>query len=389
MPEEIDVVALTQALVRCRSVTPADDGALDVVQAVCEGLGFTVTRLEFDGTPNLFARRGSGSPHVCFAGHTDVVPAGASTWTSDPFAADVRDGVIVGRGTSDMKGAVAAFLAAVGARDASTDADASISLLITGDEEGPATGGTVRVLEWMAANGHVPDFCIVGEATNPTRMGETIKIGRRGSIGAHIVVEGTQGHVAYPHRVDNPVHSLVGALHELSTTTLDEGTDWFEPSSLQVTSVDVGNPTTNLVPAVATARLNIRFNDLHTGRSLERLLHDVLSRHCTRFTLDATIGGEAFLTVPDAATFALAAAVEQVTGTVPTFNTTGGTSDARFVSGYCRVAELGLVGATIHQVDESTTVDDLHQLTAVYAAALDGLLRADGPLTDLPGTQAG
>lgn len=377
----VDPVALTQALVRCRSVTPADDGALDVVQAACESLGFTVERLDVDGTPNLFARRGHGSPHVCFAGHTDVVPAGADSWSVDPFAAEVRDGVIVGRGTSDMKGAIAAFLAAVAGRPAADDASASISLLVTGDEEGPATAGTVKVLEWMAAHGHVPDFCIVGEATHPTRLGETIKIGRRGSISAHVTVEGTQGHVAYPHRVDNPVHALVGALHELSTTALDPGTDWFEPSSLQVTSVDVGNPTTNLVPAVATARLNIRFNDLHTGASLERLLHEVFARHCRRFSLDVTVSGEAFLTVPDAATRALAAAVEQVTGTVPALDTGGGTSDARFISRYCRVAELGLVGATIHQVDESTTTDDLHGLTAIYAAALDRLLAADGPLT--------
>ena len=367
----LDPVALTQALIRCASVTPADAGALDVVAAAAAGLGFVVHRLDYDGTPNLFARRGVDGPHLCFAGHTDVVPAGTAAWSADPFAAEIRDGAVLGRGACDMKGAVAAFLAAIPGQPAATG---SISLLITGDEEGPATGGTVRVLEWMAQHGHIPDFCLVGEPTNPSRIGEMVKIGRRGSINAQITVQGVQGHVAYPSRVDNPVHRLAGALVELVSTSLDEGTDWFQPTSLQVTSVDVGNTATNLVPASATARLNIRFNDRHTGASLEDWLRAVLARHADRFTLAASVSGEAFLTAPGAQTRRLAAAIESVTGISPLMDTGGGTSDARFIARYCPVAEFGLVGATMHMADEQVPVADLRMLTAVYAAVLRAFL---------------
>ncbi len=362
----LDPVALAQALIRCRSVTPADAGALDVVAAAASGLGFEVHRLDFAGTPNLFARRGTGAPHLCFAGHTDVVPPGAASWSVDPFGAEVRDGVLYGRGACDMKGAVAAFLAAIPQEPGA----GSIGLLITGDEEGPATGGTARVLEWMAAHGHIPDFCLVGEPTNPARLGEVIKIGRRGSLNAHVTVAGVQGHVAYPARVDNPVHRLVRALADIASTRLDEGTAWFEPSSLQVTSVDVGNAATNLVPAEAAARLNIRFNDRHTGASLEAWLRTVLARHAERFTLDVTVSGEAFLTAEGAGTNRLAAAVASVTGMQPSFDTGGGTSDARFIARYCPVAEFGLVGQTMHQVDEQVPVADLHLLARIYAAIL-------------------
>jgi succinyl-diaminopimelate desuccinylase len=367
----LDPVALTQALIRCASVTPADAGAQDVVAAAAAGLGFVVHRLDYDGTPNLFARRGVGGPHLCFAGHTDVVPAGTAAWSADPFAADIREGAVIGRGACDMKGAVAAFLAAIPAQPASTG---SVSLLITGDEEGPATGGTVRVLEWMAQHGHIPDFCLVGEPTNPRHLGEMVKIGRRGSINAQIAVQGIQGHVAYPSRVDNPVHRLTHALAEIASTTLDEGTDWFEPTSLQITSVDVGNAATNLVPAIATARLNIRFNDRHTGASLEAWLRTELARHADRFTLTASVSGEAFLTAPGAETERLAAAIESVTGIRPRMDTGGGTSDARFISRYCPVAEFGLVGATMHMADEQVPVADLRLLTAVYSAVLQAFV---------------
>ncbi len=361
-----DPVSLAQALIRCPSVTPADAGALDVVAAAAKRLGFTVHRLDFDGTPNLFARRGTAEPHFCFAGHTDVVPPGAAAWSADPFGGDVRDGAVYGRGACDMKGAIAAFLAAA----AEPSGAGSVSLLITGDEEGPASGGTVRVLEWMAQQGHVPDFCLVGEPTNPARLGEVVKIGRRGSLNARITVTGVQGHVAYPDRVDNPVHRLVRALAECASASLDDGTEWFERSSLQVTSVDVGNAATNLVPAAASARLNIRFNDRHSGASLEAWLRTVLARHAEHVLLDVAVSGEAFLTAPGPQTDRLTAAIQSVTGIAPKLDTGGGTSDARFIARYCPVAEFGLVGATMHMADEHVAVADLHKLTEVYAAVL-------------------
>ncbi len=363
----LDPVALTQALIRCPSVTPADAGALDVVAAAAEGLGFTTHRLPFDGTPNLFARRGSSGPHFCFAGHTDVVPPGEAAWSADPFGAELRDGAVFGRGACDMKGAVAAFLAAVAADPPGGN---SVSLLITGDEEGPATGGTVRVLDWMAQHGHIPDFCLVGEPTNPGQLGDMVKIGRRGSLNAVITLHGTQGHVAYPARVDNPVHRLTWVLAEILGTTLDEGSEWFEPTSLQVTSVDVGNPATNLVPATAVARLNIRFNDRHTGASLERWLNTVLERHGDHARLAVSVSGEAFLAVPSPFTDRLVAAILSVTGREPRLDTGGGTSDARFIARHCPVAEFGLVGATMHMADENVPVADLHALTDIYRAVL-------------------
>jgi succinyl-diaminopimelate desuccinylase len=380
MPERIaiDPVDLTRQLIRCASVTPDDDGALDLVQSIAEQLGFTVHRLEFDGTPNLFARRGDSGPHFCFAGHTDVVPPGSARWLTDPFEGVIRDGAVYGRGASDMKGAIAAFLAALSllpSTNGGGDGGGSVSMLITGDEEGPATGGTVRVLEWMAEHGHIPDFCVVGEASNPTRIGEEIKNGRRGSLNATISVAGTQGHVAYPARVDNPVHRLVGALAELVATSLDEGTGYFEPSTLQVTTVDVGNTATNLVPASASAQINIRFNDLHTGRTLEKHLRTVLARHCERFTLDATISGEAFVTDVGSELRDLAAAIAGATGIAPVFSTGGGTSDARFISRYCPVAEFGLTSETIHQIDEHVRIEDVRLLSRAYLAALTGFLR--------------
>ena len=365
-----DPVALAQALIRCPSVTPADAGALDVVAGAAEALGFAVHRLDFDGTPNLFARRGDAAPHFCFAGHTDVVPPGAA-WSADPFGGELRDGALYGRGACDMKGGIAAFLAAI-----PDDAPGSISLLITGDEEGPATGGTARVLEWMAAHGHIPDFCLVGEPTNPERLGEVIKIGRRGSLNARITVDGVQGHVAYPARADNPVHRLVRALAELTGAALDHGTDWFEPSSLQVTSVDVGNTATNVVPAAAAARLNIRFNDRHTGATLEAWLREVLARHADRWTIDVKVSGEAFLTAPGPHTDRLARAVAEATGVQPRLDTGGGTSDARFIATYCPVAEFGLVGATMHMADECVPVADLRTLAAAYAAIIRAFLGA-------------
>ncbi len=376
----IDPVELAQALIRCPSVTPADAGALAVAGAALQALGFTVTPLDYDGTPNLHARLGAAGPHLCFAGHTDVVPPGdAAAWSSQPFAAEQRGGVLYGRGACDMKGAVAAFIAATAAHLAAGPPHGSISLLLTGDEEGPATGGTVRVLQWMAEHGHIPDFCLVGEPTNPAALGDTIKIGRRGSLNATITVHGVQGHVAYPRRADNPIHRLLRALAAMTAAPLDAGTEWFEPSSLQVTTVDVGNPATNLVPASATARINIRFNDRHTGASLHAWLRAVLDAHAERYDLAVAISGEAFLTAPGPAVDRLRHAIAGVTGRQPALDTGGGTSDARFIAQYCPVAEFGLVGATMHQVNEAVPVTDLRALAAIYQAVLAAFLPASAP----------
>ena len=369
-----DPVALAQALIRRASVTPADDGAMDVLAAALERLGFTVTHLRFGDTPNLFARLGSAAPHFCFAGHTDVVPEGAAPWSVPAFAGDIRDGVLYGRGACDMKGAIASFVGAVEQHLAEGDLHGSISLLITGDEEGPARDGTIRVLEWLAERREIPDFCLVGEPTNPTRLGDVIKIGRRGSLNARITLHGTQGHAAYPHLADNPVHRLVRALGALTAAPLDAGTPWFQPSSLQVTSIDVGNAATNVIPGAARAMLNIRFNDRHTGDSLTAWLRAALAQHAETFDLDVAVSGEAFLTAPGAQVDMLRDAVAAASGVTPLLDTGGGTSDARFIARYCPVAEFGLVGATMHQADERVPVAELRDLARIYAAVLAAFL---------------
>ncbi|MCX5615510.1 succinyl-diaminopimelate desuccinylase [Bombella sp. TMW 2.2559] len=364
-----DPVALLQDLLRCRSVTPADDGALSVVAHALEMMGFEVTRLAFgpegEQTPNLYARLGTGKPCLCFAGHTDVVPPGEG-WSCDPFAGDIRDGHIYGRGTADMKGGVAAALAAVARRLEAGPLKGSLSFLITGDEEGPAHYGTRSVLEWMKEQGEAPDFCLLGEPTNPAEMGDVIKIGRRGSMNVVITVKGVQGHVAYPHLADNPIHRLVPILHDLTSRTLDQGSDWFAPSSLQITSVDVGNPATNVIPAMAQARVNIRFNDLHTSESLRNWIEDVVSCHAPDATMEVAVSGESFLTEPGTEVEQLSQAVQTVTGRKPKLDTGGGTSDARFITHCCPVAEFGLVGATMHKRDEHVSLASVEQLTQVY-----------------------
>ena len=365
-------VPLCQALLRHASVTPADAGAQATLAAHLEALGFTVTHLPFGQTQNLFARIGTAGPHLCFAGHTDVGPPGVG-WQHPPFAARIDQDRLYGRGAVDMKGAIASFTAAAARHLAAGPPRGSISLLITGDEEGPATDGTVRVLDWMAEHGNIPDACLVGEPTNPTAIGETIKIGRRGSLNATIIAHGTQGHVAYPHRAANPIHPLVAALAELTSHTLDHGTASFEPSSLQITSIDVGNPASNVIPAQATARLNIRFNDSHTGAGLAGWVKDTVARHCPGATVTATVSGEAFLTTGPFGE-RLAGIVERTIGRRPALDTGGGTSDARFIARYCPVAEFGLVGATMHKTDEHVPLADLHALTDVYAAVLRDFL---------------
>jgi succinyl-diaminopimelate desuccinylase len=368
-----DPLGLACDLIRCASVTPADAGAQDVLAAALERLGFAVTRLRYGQTENLFARRGTGAPHLCFAGHTDVVPAGDAAWSGDPFGAEVRDGVLYGRGACDMKGAIAAFVAACAAHLAEgAGPRGSISLLITGDEEGPATDGTVRVLDWMAAAGQMPDFCLVGEPTCRAALGDVIKVGRRGSLNAKIAVHGTQGHVAYPQRADNPVHRLVRALAALTAAPLDAGSAFFEPSSLQLTSIDVGNPATNVIPATARAALNIRFNDRHSGAALAAWLRAAIGQHADRFDLEVAISGESFLTAPGPLVETLRAAVAGATGVAPALDTGGGTSDARFIARHAPVAEFGLVGSSMHQADERVPLVELHGLARAYRAVLAG-----------------
>ncbi len=358
-------LALAQALLRCPSVTPADAGAQAVLAAALERLGFSVTRLRFGDIENFYAERPGPGPKLCFAGHTDVVPPGEG-WRHDPFGAMMEDGVLYGRGAVDMKSAIAAFIAAA------AQSKGNLALLITGDEEGEARDGTVRVLEWMAQNGKIPDFCIVGEPTSRAVLGDVVKIGRRGSLNARISVTGRQGHAAYPQLADNPIHRLIPALAEMTAKPLDAGTSWFEPSSLQITSVDVGNPATNVIPGMASAKLNIRFNDLHSGAGLTDWLTEILARHAPQAVLDVHVSGEAFLTQPGHHTEALTRAIQSVTGRIPEQNTGGGTSDARFIARYCPVAEFGLVGTSMHRTDECVKVAELQQLAQVYKTLIEG-----------------
>lgn len=375
-----DPVPLAQALIRCRSVTPADDGALDVVQRALEPLGFACTRLAF-GPPdyrvdNLFARRGTGGPHLCYAGHTDVVPPGdAAAWTDDPFGGVVRDGLLFGRGACDMKGGIAAFIAGLADYLAARPGHAgSISLLITGDEEARSVDGTAKVLEWMQAEGQVPDMALVGEPTSRKVLGDTIKIGRRGSLTARIAVHGKQGHSAYPALADNPVHRLVAALGPLLAAPLDNGSEFFPPTTLQVTGFDVGNTAANVIPATARAMLNIRFNDLHGSAALTERLHAALRAAGCSYEMQAECSGESFLTRPGPFVDALSRAIARSTGVTPALDTGGGTSDARFIARYCPVAEFGAVGATLHQVNEHAPVEELRRLAATYHAVLEEIL---------------
>ncbi|MBP0494757.1 succinyl-diaminopimelate desuccinylase [Roseomonas indoligenes] len=367
-----DPLPIAQALIRCASVTPADEGAIAVLEGVLAPLGFQCTRLRFGEVENLFAVRRSGGngPHLCFAGHTDVVPPGEG-WTHPPFAAEVADGTLYGRGAVDMKGGVAAFVAA--AADAVADGTAdrgTLSFLITGDEEGVATDGTTKVLDWMAENHLVPDMCLVGEPTSKERLGDTIKIGRRGSFSAEFTIHGIQGHVAYPERADNPIHRMAQVIHRLTAEPLDGGTEWFQGSTLQVTTVDVGNPTNNIVPGQAFARLNIRFNPTHSAASLEAWIRGILAEDAPGHEARFSSSGDAFLTEPGPFVDALRRAVAASTGEEGALDTGGGTSDARFITRLCPVAELGAVGTTMHKVDERTPVEELRRLSALYGAVI-------------------
>jgi len=375
----IDPVQLAQALIRCDSVTPRDAGALDTLQAALQPLGFRCQRLPFSepGTAdvdNLYARWGDGGRLFCFAGHTDVVPVGdREAWARDPFAGEVADGVLHGRGAADMKGAIAAFsAAAAGFLAVRGDGfDGSIGLLITGDEEGPAVNGTQKMLRWLAERDERLDHCLVGEPTNPAELGEMVKIGRRGSLTGRLSVEGTQGHVAYPHLADNPIPRLVAMLARLSARRLDEGNAHFQPSNLEITTVDVGNAANNVIPAVARATFNIRFNTEHTAEALSAWLRAECDGVGGAYDLQISVGGEPFLTEPGPFTALIAEAVAEVTGRRPELSTTGGTSDARFIQKYCPVAEFGLAGRTMHKVDEQVPVADVVALSRIYRRILD------------------
>jgi len=377
-----DVIELSEALIRCPSVTPAEGGALDLLQARLEALGFTCHRLPFtqDGTPdvdNLYARLGTDGPNFCFAGHTDVVPPGdAAGWASDPFQPEIRDGRLYGRGASDMKCAIAAMVAGTDAFLKSHGyPQGSISFLITGDEEGPSVNGTKKVLGWLAARGEKIDACLVGEPTNVVTLGDMVKIGRRGSLNCTITVTGTQGHVAYPHLADNPVPKLLKMLSALGDEPLDHGNDHFPATNLEITTVDVGNATTNLIPAQASARINIRFNDMHSGASLTKLIEErcaaVMAGEAKgSYDLDISVSGESFLTPPGQLSSVVAGAVKAVTGRDPELSTTGGTSDARFIKDHCPVVEFGMINETAHKMNENALVTEVRDLARIYEEVL-------------------
>jgi len=387
----IDPVALTQALIRCPSVTPKDAGALGLIEDALKPLGFACHRLAFQeqGTErveNLYAQAGHGAPLFLFAGHTDVVPPGeAPLWRHDPFGAEIDGGMLYGRGAADMKSAIAAFVAAVERHFAKGAPKGSIALLITGDEEADAVNGTSKVLDWLKQRKIKLDHCVVGEPSSIASVGDHIKIGRRGSLNVRATVEGTQGHVAYPVKALNPIPALAELVTRLSNLKLDDGTEHFEPSTLAFTSIDVGNPATNVIPAAARGLFNIRFNDRHTPESLMRLLDriaaDVAMDSACTIGLEFALSGVAFATEPGAFTAMMARAIRSVTGLTPEFSTGGGTSDARFIKDHCPVAELGLVNATMHKADECAAMDDIRTLADIYAALLDAYF-ANPPTSD-------
>jgi succinyl-diaminopimelate desuccinylase len=376
-----DPVAIARDLLRCPSVTPEEGGALSYVEALLKPASFAVHRMVFaePGTApveNLYARIGTGHPHIVFAGHTDVVPPGdVDQWTHAPFAGAVADDVLFGRGAVDMKGAVACAMAAALDYVAANKLSGSISFLLTGDEEGVAVNGSIKLLQWTAERGEKFDHCILGEPTNPTALGDMIKIGRRGSLNATLIVTGTQGHVAYPDLADNPVRGLLTIMNALLAEPLDQGSAHFDPSNLEFTSVDVGNKTVNLIPGEARARFNIRYNDCHSAPALKALLEARAQRAAKqriRWRIDwQASNADVFLTKPGPFVELVGGAIAEVTGREPVLSTSGGTSDARFIKDYCPVIEFGLVNATMHAIDERVATAELVQLTSIYRRILD------------------
>jgi succinyl-diaminopimelate desuccinylase len=371
----IDPVELTRDLIRRPSVTPADEGAMDVLERALTGLGFHCRRMKFEDIENLYARRGTAGPNLCFAGHTDVVPTGSeAAWSAGPFEAEVKDGVLYGRGAVDMKGGIAAWVAAVSRVLSEGEVPGSLSFLITGDEEGPALHGTKRVVQTLMAEGEVIDACVVGEPSSQHALGDTIKVGRRGSLNSWITVHGKQGHVAYPDRAANPAPVLARLLARLDDHVLDDGYPEFPPSNLEITTIDIGNPAMNVIPAEAKARLNIRFNPGHTGDDLTAWLNamagEAQAASGLRIELEHLCSGDAFLTEPGSFVTGVQDAVEAAVGRRPEASTSGGTSDARFIRAMCPVLELGLVGQTMHQIDERAPTAEIEALAEVYRTVI-------------------
>ncbi len=378
----INALTLAQDLIRVKSITPDNGDAMDVLEAALDGLGFTCHRLVFEeegeeAVPNLYARIGSDAPNFCFAGHTDVVPAGAvDKWQHDPFSAQVKNGLLHGRGAADMKAAIAAFVEATERHLQKGPPKGSLSFLITGDEEGPGINGTKKVLSWLEERGEAIDFCLVGEPTNPNELGEMIKIGRRGSLHGIVTAHGHQGHVAYPHLADNPIPRLVKVLAELNKKPLDDGNAHFQPSNLEIVSVTCSNDNDshNVIPAEAKARFNVRFASTFTPEDLTTELTQRMDRAGVDYSVDWWLSGDAFLTPPGKLSDAIVASVEQHLGRTPELSTTGGTSDARFIKNMCPVVEFGLVGASMHKIDEHIVVADLKALTDIYESVIEDML---------------
>jgi succinyl-diaminopimelate desuccinylase len=363
MKVAIDPVELASRLIACPSVTPARGAVFDALEAALAPLGFAVERFVSGEVENLFATRGGGGPHFAFAGHLDVVPPGDG-WSGDPFRPEVRGGLLYGRGAVDMKGGIAAFVAAAAEV---AEHRGTLSLLITGDEEGPAVHGTRAIMAWMAERGIRPDMILIGEPTSEARLGDIVKIGRRGSVNMWITIPGVQGHVAYPHRADNPVPKLGRAIAALEALHLDDGSEAFQPSNLEVTAVDTDTKATNVIPGSARIQLNIRFNDIHRGEDLVALVRRTAEEAAPGASVEAMISGEAFLT-PSGPLYALVTrAIREETGSEPTLSTSGGTSDGRFLIQLCPVVDFGLPNATMHKLDEAAAVDDLHALKRIYA----------------------
>ena len=378
-----DPVDLTAALVRRPSVTPEEGGAIGLLQRMLAEAGFRTERVDRNGIANLYARWGKSGPVLGFNGHTDVVPTGdVSAWKHEPFGAEIAGGMLYGRGAADMKSGVAAFVAAAVDFVSETPPDGSVVIAITGDEEGDATDGTAAILDWMAENGERMDHCLVGEPTCPEVMGEMIKIGRRGSMTAYLRAYGVQGHAAYPHLAKNPLPALVRLLDRLAARKLDGGTTHFDPSTLAITTVDTGNPANNVIPAETRATVNIRFNDAHDSAELSRWIEEEADRAAKEFGVGIaarfTVSGESFVTPPGPFTDLVAAAVEAETGVKPKLSTSGGTSDARFIKDHCPVVEVGLVGATMHKVDERVAVADIVTLKGIYGRILRDYFARNG-----------
>ena len=377
--DKINPIELSQRLIRCPSVTPDEGGALDELQNVLEELGFRCQRLLFSesGTPdvdNLYARLGDRGPNFCFAGHSDVVPPGdRDEWGEDPFSGVVIDGKLFGRGSADMKSAIASFISAVQRYKSNVGEEipGSISLLITGDEEGPAINGTIKVLDWMSKNNELIDACIVGEPTNPDHLGQMMKIGRRGSFTGWLTVMGVQGHTAYPHLAENPLSKLVKMLEPLAEEQLDQGTEYFPPTTVAISSIDTGNSATNVIPQKVTASFNIRFNDSRTAEDIEEWLRGHFDSVGGSYQLETACSSNAFITEPGALSEDLISAIKDVVGSSPEMSTTGGTSDARFIRKYCPVVEFGIVGKTMHKINEHVEIKDVELLTDIYTELLD------------------